>query len=193
MTDADSRVIYTDQPPLVRPLRQRGLSSTLDWVSADMETANRNPCITIRRRVITSNAVGAMTGLSAALTVGEALQDIACRAEPGFEQARRNTMVPDVVLSGSCAVWRADHPDRRNSLRDGNTEDPDCRWIRPRSSSPVSPASMPPGSVCIIGRRRSLAGSARLLAGQCTADGDCGRAPGCHSDRTIGGTTLILP
>lgn len=80
VTDEDSRVIYTSQPTVGAALEAAGVVlGPQDWVSAGLETAMVAPlAITIRpARVITVHrGEETMTGLSAALTVGEALQDI---------------------------------------------------------------------------------------------------------------------
>ena len=80
VTGDDSRVIYTGQATLGAAFEAAGIVlGPLDWVSVGMETAVTEPMtITIRpARVITvQRGEETMTGLSAAVTVGEALQDI---------------------------------------------------------------------------------------------------------------------
>ena len=100
VTGDDSRVIYTGQATVGAAFESAGLVlGPLDWVSVGMETAVTEPMtITIRpARVITVQRGGeTLTGLSAALTVGEALQDIGMplqnldSSEPGESAA-----VPD--------------------------------------------------------------------------------------------------
>ena len=78
--DDDSRVIYTGQPTVGAALEAAGVVlDPQDWVSVGLETAIADPLtITIRpARVVTvQRGTETFTGLSAALTVGEALQDI---------------------------------------------------------------------------------------------------------------------
>jgi uncharacterized protein YabE (DUF348 family) len=80
VTGDDSRVIYTGQPTVGAAFEDAGVVlGPLDSISVDLETPVTEPMtITIRpARVITiQRGEETLTGLSAALTVGEALQDI---------------------------------------------------------------------------------------------------------------------
>ena len=93
VTGDDSRVIYTGQATLGAAFEVGGVVlGPLDWVSVGMETAITEPMtITIRpARVITvQRGDETLTGLSAAVTVGEALQDI------GMPLQSLDTSVPD--------------------------------------------------------------------------------------------------
>ncbi|HCU57275.1 MAG TPA: hypothetical protein DF984_03455 [Anaerolineaceae bacterium] len=100
VTDDDSRVIYTGQPTVGAAFEAAGIAlGPLDWVSASMETAITEPLtITIRpARVITvQRGEETMTGLSAALTVGEALQEIGMPLQNlDSSKPEESAMVPD--------------------------------------------------------------------------------------------------
>lgn len=78
--DGQDRVIYTSQPTLGAALEAAGIIlGPQDWVSAELESALTGPIeVTIRpaRTVTVQWGDETLTGLSAAATVGEALQDM---------------------------------------------------------------------------------------------------------------------
>lgn len=97
VTNQDSRVIYTGQPTLGSALEAAGvILGDRDWISMDLETALTGPVeVTIRpARVVTvQRGDETFSGLSAALTVGEALQDI------GLPLQNLDSSVPDEASS----------------------------------------------------------------------------------------------
>ena len=93
VTDDESRVIYTDQATLGAALAAAGMDlGPEDWVSEPVGTALTGPLtVTLRlARVITvQRGEATFSGLSGALTVGEALQDI------GFPLQNLDSSIPD--------------------------------------------------------------------------------------------------